>query len=99
MENINIIKSPVITEKSLNDAKIGVFTFAVSKETDKQEIRKAIESMFKVHVKDITTVLRKGKKKHAGKKRTAVMEPDVKIARVKLGKEEKIDLFEVSEGK
>jgi len=90
-----IIKSPIITEKSLNDAKNGIYTFAVDKKSNKIEIRKEIESQFKIHVKGITTEIIKGKKKLSGRRRQASQLPDVKKARVKLAKGEKIDLFEV----
>lgn len=94
-----IIKKPVITEKSLRDARSGVFTFIVDKRAAKTEIKKEIREMFKVHVRKITTCVIKGKKRLVGRKRRPVYEPDVKKARVKLNPGEKIDLFEVGEGK
>ncbi|MCL4339276.1 50S ribosomal protein L23 [Patescibacteria group bacterium] len=95
----NVIIRPIITEKSLIDAKNGIFTFAVEGKATKFQIKKAIESMFSVHVKLITTVKTKGKKRTVGRKRLTVYKPDLKKARVKLAKDEKIDLFEVGEGK
>lgn len=95
----NIVKKPIITEKSLADAQMGIFTFEVDKHANKQQIKEKIESLFKVHVKKITGATFKGKKRLVGKKRTPVYEPDRKKAWVKLLPSEKIDLFEVGEKK
>lgn len=90
-----IIKKPLITEKSLKDAGRGIFTFEVDKSTNKIEIKKAVESYFKVHVVSVTTTVNKGKKKLVGKKRQVTTLPDTKKARVRLKKGERIELFEV----
>lgn len=95
----NIIKKPIITEKSLSDARSGIFTFEVDKNANKFQIREKIEELFNVHVKKITSATFKGKKRMSGKKRTPVYKPDRKKAWVKLLPTEKIDLFEVGEKK
>jgi len=95
MVNKLIIKKPIITEKSLYDAAAGIFAFEVDKNATKGKIKQAIEEMFKVHVKRLSTVITKGKKRLVGRKRIAIMEPAKKKARVKLQNGEKIDLFEV----
>lgn len=99
MNQNQIITRPVITEKSLKDVVKGIFTFEVFKKATKAEISKAVEKDFSVHVLRISTVLKKGKRKMVGRKRLIVKRPDMKIARVKLKKGEKIDLFEVGESK
>jgi large subunit ribosomal protein L23 len=99
MSNEYIIKRPIITEKSIRDAQKGVFTFEVDKRATKPEAGNAINKMFNVHVKAITSTIVKGKKRLAGRKRTAVYQPDTKKVRVKLAANEKIDLFEVGKGK
>lgn len=95
----NIIQRPVITEKSLRDASIGIFTFEVNLSASKKEVRKTIESLYKVHVKKITSAHLKGKKRLVGKKRTPVFRPSRKKVWVKLAPSEKIDLFEIGEKK
>lgn len=95
----NIIKKPIITEKSLRDARSGIFTFEVDKNANKREIREKIENLYKVHVKKITSANFKGKKRLVGKKRSPIYEPDRKKAWVKLAPNEKIDLFDVGERK
>ncbi|MBI3380023.1 50S ribosomal protein L23 [Candidatus Gottesmanbacteria bacterium] len=95
----NIIRKPIITERSLIDARLGVFTFEVDKNANKHQIKEKIENLFKVHVKKITSANFKGKKRLVGKKRTPVYQPDRKKVWVRLAKDEKIDLFEVGEKK
>lgn len=90
-----IIKRPIITEKSLSDVQNGVFTFEVDKKATKIQVKKSIEEMFNVHVQAVRTVRRKGKKRLIGKRRQIIYGADIKIARVKLASDEKIDLFEV----
>ena len=93
-----IILKPVISERSLSDASSGVFTFLVDKSSDKNKIKNAIEEMYKVHVRRISTNIVRGKKRIVGKKRKVIYESDTKKARVKLADKEKIDLFEVKGG-
>lgn len=99
MPMADIIKKPIITEKSLRDARDGVFTFEVAKDATKGQIIKAVGDIFKTHVKSVTTVIAKGKKRFSGQRRRLVYEPNTKRARVKLAAGEKIDLFEVGGGK
>jgi ribosomal protein L23 len=85
---------PILTEKSLNLAKIGKFTFWVLPGLTKNEIRKLVESVYEVHVTGIKTSLYKGlvKKNIRGRK---VKVPARKKTVVDLAKDEKIDAFEV----
>ena len=95
MDKTQLLIKPIITERSLKDASSGIFTFMVTKFTDKRSIKKTVEDQFNVHVKKISTIKVVGKKRHIGKKRTPVAKPDWKKAKVKLAPGEKIDLFEV----
>ena len=90
------INKPLITEKYLKDAQKGIYTFIVSKNSDKKGIKEAIERLFNVHVVSLTTLISKGKTKIVGKKRVPVKQSDRKKARVILKKGEKIELFEVA---
>ena len=65
--NIEIIKAPVITEKTNNLASANVYVFKVDKSANKTEIKQAIESIFKVKVMSITTSNSHPKKKRVGK--------------------------------
>lgn len=59
----DIIKKPLISEKSMINAGIGKYTFEVDPKANKIEIRKAIEDIFKVHVTKINTVKMPGKRR------------------------------------
>lgn len=90
-----VIVKPIITERALQDAGKGVFTFEVEKDASKKDIKEMIEKLFKVHVVGVTTSIGKGKTKRVGKKRLVKDLPKRKKARITLKKGEKIEYFEV----
>ena len=92
---MDIIISPIITEKSMKDAGEGKFTFEVIKEAHKDEIKKTVERNFNVHVVNISTSIRKGRSMRSGVRRTEKKLKDIKKAIVTLKKGEKIGLFEL----
>lgn len=96
MNQRDIIISPLISEKSMNDVNLGKFTFKVFKKADKNQIKKEVENKFKVNVLSIATVTVKGKKRRVGAKRTEVALSSWKKAIVKLKTGQKIDLFDVA---
>ena len=84
----DIIRRPIITEKSALLAEKAVYTFEVAKDANKVEIKKAIEEIFGVKVVAIRTVNvhRKAKRmsryegfKSAYKKAIVRLEPGQKI--------------------
>lgn len=83
---------PILSEKSLREAKKGHFSFWVTAGSKKEEIKKAIEDAFEVKVSKVRTInLRQVKKRNwRGRVETT---PRRKKAIVSL-KEGKIDLFE-----
>lgn len=85
--------TPVLTEKSLKDARAGRFTFLVNKGQRKQTVKKIIGKTFNVHVRGVSsTNIKGGKKKNfRGKIQTAKA---YKKVWVKLADKEKIDIFE-----
>ncbi len=97
MRKVDVIIGPIISEKSTRDAAGGKFTFKVAKEADKNLIRKVIEEKFKVNVVSISTAIIKGRQQRFGARRVEVILPVWKKAIVKLKKDQKIDLFEVTE--
>ena len=64
---LEIIKAPLITEKSRTDEQNGVYTFLCDPRATKTEIKDAIEKIFKVKVEDIRTLNIKVKKKRVGR--------------------------------
>lgn len=94
MDTQYILIKPVISEKSMKDAKINKYTFEVAQKARKQEIRAAIEEKFKVTVVSITTRTIKGKKNRTGKLRREIALSPIKKATVELAKDQKIALFD-----
>jgi large subunit ribosomal protein L23 len=93
MDIYQIIKRPLLTEKSGFVREQGNFyTFEVEKTATKEQIRQAIEALFKVHVIKVNTVTLPGKAKRFGKSISEARR--VKKAVVKLKKDEKIDILE-----
>jgi len=84
---------PIITEKSLKDAKNGRYTFIVTTGARKPEIKKEIEKIFGVHVVSIQTSKVGGsvKRNFKGYRQSTLAQ---KKARVTLKEKESIDLFE-----
>jgi large subunit ribosomal protein L23 len=65
----DIIKRPLMTEKSTSiGEKQNAYVFEVSKDADKVEIKRSIETLFDVKVKDINTMVTHGKLKRVGGK-------------------------------
>jgi large subunit ribosomal protein L23 len=59
----DIIRAPVITEKSTAASEHNQVIFSVARTATKGEIKAAVESLFKVKVKAVNTLVRKGKVK------------------------------------
>jgi large subunit ribosomal protein L23 len=59
----DVIRSPVITEKSTLVSEHNQVIFNVARQASKQDIKDAIETLFKVKVKAVNTIVRKGKRK------------------------------------
>lgn len=98
MDINNIILRPIISEKSTQDAAKGKFTFGVALAASKPKIKKAIGNAFKVTVVSLKTRIMKGKTKRAGARRTEVLGSSWKKATVQLAPEQKIDLFDMTQG-
>lgn len=89
----NIIIAPIITEKSGYQIESNnTYTFKVSINANKIEIKKAIEHIFSVKVLDVNTIRMMGKPKRLG--RYNGKRPDWKKAIVTLREGDKIADFE-----
>ena len=86
----DLLRRPVVTEKSTNASESGAVVFEVDINSTKPEIKKAVETLFKVKVKGINTTITKGKVKRfkgkLGKRK------DVKKAYVRLEEGNTIDV-------
>lgn len=89
-----IIKRPLITEKASAGAEAAhKVVFEVAIDSNKIEIKQAIEKAFKVKVTEVNTVLVAGKSKRVG--RTVGKRSNFKKAYVTLAEGSKIDFFGV----
>lgn len=86
----DLIREPVITEKSTMGSEHNQVTFRVPLEASKPEIRAAVESLFKVKVKSVNTLRQKGKTKRF--RGTVGRRPDRKKAFVSLEEGYSIDV-------
>ncbi len=93
LTNYDIIRRPVVTEKSMASMSEKKYTFIVDIHANKSMIKRAVEDVFGVKVEDVKTARYIGKTKrvgvHVGKR------PDFKKAVIKLTEDSKsIEFFE-----
>ncbi len=99
MESLRVIISPLISEKSMNDASKGRYSFRVVKNATKLDIKRAIEEKFKVNVVKLSTVTVKGRTSRTGAKRIERLQGSFKKAVATLKKDQKISLFDTGSQK
>ncbi|MEC7292187.1 MAG: 50S ribosomal protein L23 [Actinomycetota bacterium] len=63
MDGRDIIRKPIVSEKSYVLIEENVYTFEVHPEATKPQIREAVEQIFGVRVTKVNTLNRKGKRK------------------------------------
>ena len=89
-ELYDVIRKPIITEKTTMASENGAVVFEVAIDSNKPSIKEAVESLFDVKVKAVNTTITKGKSKRfrgmLGKRR------DVKKAYVTLEEGNTIDV-------
>ncbi len=89
-----VLKRPIITEKSMNLAKNGLYTFEVDKEATKPLIAKKVAEKFNVQVLKVKVINVKGKVKSQKRVRKLFKSGGFKKAMVQVGKGQKIAVFE-----
>ena len=62
-EHYDIIHKPLVTEKSTMASENGAVVFEVSIDSNKPQIKEAVEALFGVKVKAVNTSITKGKQK------------------------------------
>ena len=89
-EHYDVIRKPIITEKTTMASENGAVVFEVAIDSNKPSIKEAVENLFGVKVKAVNTTITKGKSKRfrgkLGKRR------DVKKAYVTLEEGNTIDV-------
>jgi len=92
VEPYDVLKKPLITEKSTSLLQENKYTFEVDTRANKTEIKQAVQSIFKVKVEKVNTMRVKGKTKRV--RNIPGKTPDRKKAIVTLRKGDKIEIFE-----
>ena len=93
MSPTEVVQGPVITEKgTLVNEQGNQVVFRVHPHANKVEIRKAIETLFKVRVEKVRTSRQLGKLRRVG--RHVGRRPDWKKAYVTLAEGQQVDLLE-----
>ena len=93
MELREILIRPLMTEKATSDYIFGqnTYVFEVGINSNKQQVKNAVESYFQVEVQDVRTLIVRGKEKRAGRYRGKLS--NWKKAYVTLKEGSSIDLF------
>lgn len=92
MHLYEVIRRPLVTEKSTTLQAIGKYAFEVMKEANKKGIKEAVEKAFKVKVTTVNVMNVPGTTRRVG--RRLVTTPSWKKAIVTLKAGDKIQLFE-----
>ena len=92
MHLYEVLRRPLVTEKSTLLKEQGRYVFEVAKGAAKHQIKEAVEAGFKVDVLKVNVISVHGKKKRMG--RREVVSPDWKKAVVTLAPGQKIEFFE-----
>ncbi len=62
-EHYDILRRPIVTEKSTLASEHNAVVFEVSIDANKPQIKEAVEALFKVEVAKVNTLVTKGKRK------------------------------------
>mgnify|MGYP001368323611 FL=1 len=92
MLNEEILISPIITEKSSMLQESNKYVFKVHKNSNKSQIKNAVEEVFDVTVESVNVIKVKGKNKTYGRNR--VLTPTWKKAMITLKLGDSISLYE-----
>lgn len=82
----DIIIRPIITEKAMSQGKGNVYVFEVATQANKNQVKDAVEKIFKVEVGVVKTLIRKGKERRVGRRMKSKTLPDMKKAYVTVTK-------------
>ena len=89
----DILVRPLITEKTMKLVEEGKYTFEVKQGSNKVEVKKVVEELFKVEVTAVNMMNTLRKKRRVGKYEG--LRPAVQKAIVTLAEGQKLDVFEI----
>ncbi len=94
--NAFVILKPIITEKTLQLAKVmNMFTFQVSRTASKQQVADAIRRLYNVEVTSVNTIFGHPDTKATGRRRLKRIQSKVKKAIITLKKGQTLDVFDI----
>ena len=93
MHVYEVIKRPIDTEKTRDQAEIGKYTFEVDRRANKHRVKEAVEEIFDVEVLSVNIINMPAKRGRYGR-RIVTRKPAWKKAIVTLAPGEHIDIFE-----
>ena len=88
----DVIIRPIVSEKSYGGLEHNSYTFLVANDSNKTEIKEAIQQIWNVRVLNVNTMIRKGKTKRT--RFAKCKRPDHKHAVVTLATGDTIEIFE-----
>jgi large subunit ribosomal protein L23 len=88
----DVIIRPMVSEKSYAGLEQNRYTFLVDPDSNKTEIKEAVQTIWNVRVLSVNTMNRKGKEKRF--RYTKGRRPDQKMAVVTLAEGDSIEIFE-----
>jgi large subunit ribosomal protein L23 len=96
LSSAQVIRRPVISEKSMDQTQHGRYTFRVAEDANKFQIKRAIEELFKVDVVTVNVLNTKAKEKTRGRRQRGQKgwTKPWKKAIVTLAAGQKIEFFE-----
>jgi len=88
-----IVRKPLVTEKTMAGQQKGVYTFVVAMEVNRVDVKRAVETIYKVKVDTVRTVRVKGKRKRMKNMLLEGKRKDWKKAYVKLKEGFRLDII------
>ena len=92
MHLYEVLRRPLITEKSTFQQAYGKYAFEVADEATKPQIKQAVEKAFKVKVTAVNVMTVAGKRKNYGRRQIPARPWKKAVVTLELG--DKIELFE-----
>jgi len=92
MESYEVMRRPIVTEKSTMQTEQGIYTFEVDRRANKLQVKEAVEKAFGVEVVSVNIINVPGKPRRWG--RHVSHTPAWRKAIVKLAEGQRIELFE-----
>ncbi|MBI2303405.1 MAG: 50S ribosomal protein L23 [Chloroflexi bacterium] len=92
MQILEVLRRPLVTEKSTRLQEERKYAFEVARDCNKMQVKEAVERAFSVKVTGVNMITVKGHLRRVGRHRT--LTPSWKKAVVTLREGDKIELFE-----